>query len=97
MSKVRTQVIKKKKPFSASKFVRVCIASSDELSVKKSADTVVENFILMGYNLSSVIPHLQFEHGMSYDKIAEGVEHVRKVVNDPANDPFIGWERYYKL
>lgn len=97
MSKVRIHVVKKKKPFSTSKFVRACIASSDELSVKKSADTVVENFILMGYSLSAAIPHLQFEHGMSYDKIAEGVEHVRKVVNDPVNDPFIGWEQYYKL
>jgi hypothetical protein len=91
MSKVRRHVIKKES-FSVSKFT-----CSIELSVKRSADTVVENFILMGYNLSAVIPHLQKVHGMSFNEISSGIEHVRKVVNDPANDPFVGWEQYYEL
>lgn len=93
MSKVRRHVVKRKGNACSGLCIREDQVQSGEMRKEVLASTICFNAIFFNGDVSSLIPHLKEDHGMSFEQIQIGVDEIRNGTGDP--DCLKGWECYF--
>lgn len=57
-------------------------------------EIAIDTFLFCG-DLPALIAHLRDVHERSFEQLKTGIDYIRSIEDDPANDPFVGWEKFY--
>lgn len=91
MSKLRRKFVKRNGNACSGLCFREDKVLPDERRKEVLAATICLNALFFDGDLASLIPHLERDHGMSFEQIKIGIDEIRS----ETGDCFEGWEYYY--